>query len=381
MTLREMIENTKLANAGIERSGSIPGRPAVPWLTVVSLSVVMAYADGFWMMSLRGAVGAIERTEEPFASWLRESTLVLPVFVFAVLGAMTLALHLFGPELRKSSTVLTALLIVAAGTAAGIAFITLNSAYDYQLQSNQLQLIDSMSHTCAEGSCLALQQQASFGLQMRAVGYGSGILLVTNLVLVGWVVAIRGGRLDVSRTRRRTARGRGIDHRRLFLAAALVGSAAIHAAVVPEHFGEWAAAGVFFAILAAAQLALGLLSLGRRHRALLKAVAAVSIVPLALWLCSRTVGLPFGPAAGSPESAGMPDIAAGVLELGTLLVAVALLRDRDRLPRRPLVSAHIRSLPVVAAIAIGVLGLAGTAPAWFGNPGSSGNESVEFPHH
>ena len=130
-----MIENTKLANAGIERSGSIPGRPAVPWLTVVSLSVVMAYADGFWMMSLRGAVGAIERTEEPFASWLRGPA-VLPVFVFAVLGAMTLALHLFGPELRKSSTVLTALLIVAAGTAVGISVITVSSAYDYQLQSS-----------------------------------------------------------------------------------------------------------------------------------------------------------------------------------------------------------------------------------------------------
>ena len=88
----------------------------------------MAYADGFWMMSLRGAVGAIERTDEPFASWLRESTLVLPVFVFAVLGALTLALRLFGPELRKSSTVLTALLIVAAGTAVGMALITVSAA-------------------------------------------------------------------------------------------------------------------------------------------------------------------------------------------------------------------------------------------------------------
>jgi hypothetical protein len=377
-----MIENTRLANADIERRGSIPGRPAVPWLTVVSLAVVLAYADGFWMMSLRGAVGAIERTEEPFASWLRESTLVLPVFVFAVLGALTLALRLFGPELRTSSTVLTALLIAAAGTAVGVALIAVSSAYDYQLQSGQLQLIDSMSHTCAQGSCLALQEQASLALQVRAVGFGSGILLVTNLVLVGWVVAIRGGRLDVSRTRRRTARGRGIDHRRLFLAAALFGSAAIHAAVVPEHVSEWAGAGVFFAVLTAAQLALGLLLLRRRrHRALLLAVAAASIVPLALWLCSRTVGLPFGPAAGTPESAGLPDIAAGVLELCTLLVAVALLRDKDRLPSRQPVSAHIRSLPVVAAIAIGVLGLAGTGPAWFGNPDSSGNESVESPHH
>ncbi len=378
---REMIEDTRLADADSERSGSVPGRPAVPWLTVVSLSVVMAYADGFWMMSLRGAVGAIERTEEPFASWLRESTLVLPAFVFAVLGALTLALRLFGPVLRRRSTVLTALLVVAAGTAVGIALITVSAAYDYQLQSSQLQLIGSMSHTCPEGGCLALQEQASLGLQMRAVGYGSGILLVTNLVLVGWVVAIRGGRLDVIRTRRPTSRGRGIDHRALFLAAALFGSAAIHAAVVPEHLSQWAGAGVFFAILAAAQLAVGLLSFGQLHRALLLAVEAVSIVPLALWLCSRTVGLPFGPAAGAPESAGLADIACCVLELGTLLAAAALLRNKDRLPARQAASAHIRSLPVVAAIAVGVLGLAGTSPAWFGNPGGSGNESVQVHHH
>ena len=376
-----MIENTRLANADIDRSGSVPDRRAVPWLTVVSLSVVLAYADGFWMMSLRGAVGAIERTEEPFASWLRESTLVLPVFVFAVLGALTLALRLFGPVLRRSSTVLTVLLVVAAGTAVGMALITVSAAYDYQLQSSQLQLIGSMSHTCPDGSCLALQEQASLGLQMRAVGYGSGILLVTNLVLVGWVVAIRGGRLDVSRTRRPTSRGRGIEHRGLFLAAALFGSAAIHAAVVPEHLSQWAGAGVFFAILAAAQLAVGLLSLGRRHRAVLLAVAAISMVPLALWLCSRTVGLPFGPGVGVPEPAGLPDIAAGVLELGTLLAAVALLRDKGRRPIGPSLSAHIRSLPVVAAIAIGVLGLAGTGPAWFGNPGGSGDESVQVHHH
>ncbi|MFF2242713.1 hypothetical protein ACFVTM_00835 [Arthrobacter sp. NPDC058130] len=375
-----MIGNPKPAGADIEHSGPNPGREAVPWLTVASLAVVMAYADGFWMMSLRGAVGAIERTQEPFVGWLRESTLVLPVFVVAVLGALTLALHLFGPEPRKWSAVLTALLVVAAGTGVGIALIAVSSAYDYRLQSDQLQLIGSMSHTCAQHGCVTLQEQASLGLQMRAVGYGSGMLLVTNLVLVGWVVAIRGGRLDVSSIRRRTAPGTGSDHRRLFLAAALFGSAAIHAAVVPEHLREWAAAGVFFAILAAAQLALGLLLLGRRRRAVLLAVAAASVVPLALWLGSRTVGLPFGPTAGAPELAGLADIAAGVLELGALVAAVGLLRDKGQHPRRPPASAHIRSLPVVAAIAVGVLGLAGTAPAWFGNPDGSGNAAVTAPH-
>ena len=37
--------------------------------------------------------------------------------------------------------------------------------------------------------------------------------------------------------------------------AALLGSAAIHAAVIPEHLAEWPAAGGFFVLLAAAEIA------------------------------------------------------------------------------------------------------------------------------
>jgi hypothetical protein len=177
---------------------------AVPWLTVMPLAVVMSYADGFWMTSLRGAVGAIERTQEPFATWLRESTLALPVFVLAVAGALMLAARRFGPVLRKPRTIVaTALMVVAAGTLVGIYEVATSAAYDYQLQSTQLQEMSSMRSmgpTSAGGS-LALQERATLGLQVRAVGYGSGIILATNLVLVGWVVAIRGGRLNVRTTR------------------------------------------------------------------------------------------------------------------------------------------------------------------------------------
>ena len=43
-------------------------------------------------------------------------------------------------------------------------------------------------------------------LDVKAVGYGSGLILATNIVLVGWVVALRGGRLDVVPARRRPRR-------------------------------------------------------------------------------------------------------------------------------------------------------------------------------
>ncbi|MBO1269111.1 hypothetical protein [Arthrobacter cavernae] len=344
----------------------------------------MAYADGFWMISLRGAVGAIERTQGPFASWLRESTAALPVFVFGVLAALALALRWFGPVPSKPRTVMaTGLLVAAAGTLAGTAEIAASSAWDYHLQ---LQLMDS-SDRGSTGTAPSSLEQATLGLQLRAIGYGSGILFITNLVLIGWAVAIRGGRLTVSRTQPRTARGRQLGQAQLFLVTALFGSAAIHAAVVPEHLGEWAAAGAFFLVLSAAQFAAGLLVLRRRQRTVLPArtallaTAAVSIIPLALWLYSRTAGLPFGPGAGVPEPLGLPDSAAGALELGTLVLAMVLLRGRGRLPGRPPASAHIRALPVVAAIAVGVIGLAGTGAAWFDNPGRFGHESETISHY
>jgi hypothetical protein len=389
-----MREIAMTISATTERPDAVRGRLAVPWLTVMPLAVVMAYADGFWMTSLRGAVGAIERTDAPFASWLRESTLMLPVFVFAVLGALTLALRWFGPVLRTPRTVLAAaLLIVAAGTVVGIAEIAVSSAYDYGLQSSQLQLMDSMNHTCTQGGCLALQLQASLGLQVSAVGYACGILVVTNLVLVGWVVAVQGGRLDVSRTRRaaRTlpqpapatdGAHRRVDDLRRLLAAGLVGSAVIHAAVVPERLTEWAGAGMFFVVLAAVELAVAAVLLARPQPGVLLAAAIVSIGPLALWLYSRSVGMPFGPRAGVPEQVGLPDFTACALEVITLLVAVVLLRGKGRRRRRAAGSAHVSWLTLVAVIAVTAIGLAGSGGlAWFDDFGSSGDQSVISHQH
>jgi hypothetical protein len=207
--------STTSINATTEPPGTLRGRlSVVPWLTVVPLAVVLAFADGFWVISLRGAVGSIERTQAPFVSWLVESTLALPVFVLAVLGALTLAARWFGPAGHKTKAVVaTVLLIVAAGTLVGIGALAISSGYDYHLQSSQAPVMDPMPSTGMDsmpsmgtdsmGSIGSTPQpnHGSLALQARAVGLGSGILLVTNLALVSWVVAIRGGRLDVRKTR------------------------------------------------------------------------------------------------------------------------------------------------------------------------------------
>jgi hypothetical protein len=355
-------------------------QPGVPWPTVISLAVVLAYADGFWMTSLRGAVGAMQTTQSPFATWWRESTLVIPVFVVAVLGVLMLARRWFGPVLRRPRTVVaTVLLIVTAGTVVGLAQIAVGAAYDYHLQSAQLRMMDLMQSMCT-GNCLPQQQHDTLATSIRGGLYVSRWLLLTNLVLVGWLVALRGGRVSLATSR--PARGSSTDAApvtssrftdiRLLAVAGLLGSAAIHAAVVPEHLKEWNDAGVFFIVLTAAELAVAAAILLRpQQRAWLLAAAVISIGPLLVWSYSRTAGMPFGPEAGVPEAVGVPDCVACALELATLVTAVVLLRATGWL-RRPAASAHLRALTFVAVIAFTAIGLAGTGPSWF-NDGFSGS--------
>jgi hypothetical protein len=172
---------------------------------------MMAYADGFWMTSLQGAIGAIERTQGPFLRWLSDSTMMLPVFVLAAWAALRLGHRRYGQVLRAPRPVLvTALLATLAGTAVGIVALAVSSAYDYHLQSELLQLLQTThGHThpvvpAPDGACVGACQarSATLDLHVRAVKDASAVLLLTNLVLVGWVVALRGGQLDPVRRNR-----------------------------------------------------------------------------------------------------------------------------------------------------------------------------------
>ena len=210
------------------------GRPRVPWSTVALLTVVMAYGDGFWLTSLQGAIGAVERAGGPIASWLRVSTLMAPAFGFAVWKALTAAQRRYGPELHTPRTVVAAALLVAvAGSVVGIGGVAASSAYDYNLQSTQLQQTETThahpvtadraqgvagatapggavgpTQGLGAGSCTATCQalRSTLAVHVRGVGYAGGVLLLTNVLLVGWVVALRGGRLGAAPGRRGDSR-------------------------------------------------------------------------------------------------------------------------------------------------------------------------------
>lgn len=343
------------------------GRAAVPWATVLTLATVLAFADGFWVTSLRGAVGAIERTQSPFVSWLRESTVVLPVYAFAVLGALMLARRWFGPVLRARTVVATGLLVVAAATLVGVTETVVSAVYDYRLQTSQLQMMDAMRALCSK-SCLAERQHSTYVAHVQGVLLIGRWMVLTNLVLVAWIVAMWGGRVKLASTRSGTAataaatpgRSNGVRDLRLLLVGALAASAAVHIAVVPEHLTEWGAAGMFFIVLSVWELAVAGMLLARlEERLMLLAAAAVSAGPLVVWLYSRTAGLPFGPEAGTPEAIGLPDLLACALELASLVVALVLLVAPAWARRRRPASAHATALVALALAAATLIGVAG----------------------
>ncbi len=378
---------TEAAYAAQTPSVPLPARwRALPWSTLVPLALVMDFADEFWVISLRGAAGAMERTQGPFASWLAESVLVLPVFLGAVLAALALALRLSGPVLRGRWALGRAVLLVAgAGFLAGATVLVASSAWDLRLELGHVAAMSTTTGTCA-AACRRGLDTATWVLQAKSVVYGSALLLATNAVLVVWVVALRGGRLDVTSPSGRRARplptpfppapllvgrdlGRDLDRDlgrdlRWVGAAALTGAAVVHLAVVPEHLADWSAAGVFFVLLAVAEVGVALLVLRQPNRAVVWLVALASVGPLALWAWSRAVGLPFGPEAGVAEAVGPADVAACFLTLTSLAAAVALLAGGRRL-RRPRVSAYTAGLVLAGVASVTALGIGGSGLGWW----------------
>lgn len=181
----------------------------VGWTTVAVLAVLLAFADGFVLTSVLGAVGAIERAQQPFAFWLRTSALTVPGFVLAVLVALAVARRLLGPVLRgPGRVVVAALLIAVAGGAVSTGEMVVSAGYDYRLQSELAQTMDRThpgavapgqvtDPTACTGMCAA--QQAQFDVDLRAARLGSVLALGADLVVVGWVLAMRGGGLETNR--------------------------------------------------------------------------------------------------------------------------------------------------------------------------------------
>ena len=133
-------------------------------------------------------------------------------------------------------------------------------------------------------------------------------------------------------------------------AAACLGAAVIHFTVAPAHLDENGLHGAFFLSVGWAQLAIAFaLARWPAVRTTWAAAAAVDAAVVAVWVLTRTAGLP----GEDPEAVGFPDLLATVLEVGVVLAALAALRPA--VARRPAPRLHPVLAGVAAVALIGVV--------------------------
>src|SRR3954452_11899159 len=125
---------------------------------------------------------------------------------------------------------------------------------------------------------------------------------------------------------------------RVGVCTALTGAAVIHGTVVSEHYAQWRLAGLFFLGTQLVEVFLVLAAVYFWGRTTAQLIVVTSVGTVAVWLLSRTLGMPFGPAAFRvPEAVGVPDIACCLLELAAAALAArwAFTRAGATLPARP----------------------------------------------
>jgi hypothetical protein len=128
-----------------------------------------------------------------------------------------------------------------------------------------------------------------------------------------------------------------------FVGACVIVSGFVHGFVAPEHFREWWGYGVFFLAASICLIGFGLALVTdaidprympgdvHRLRRVMYAIGAIGNVSiLALYVLTRTVGIPLGPGSGSVESVGAIDLVAKSTEVLAVAGLVVLLIKTHR---------------------------------------------------
>lgn len=124
----------------------------------------------------------------------------------------------------------------------------------------------------------------------------------------------------------------------------------IHFAMIPAHSGDGLTDPIGFAVVGWFQLIVaGLILADRGGRRVYQVALAGNLVVLALYLWSRTAGLPVGSHSGVAEDFGTIDVTASLCALGVVLLSTHILLARERV-------AIGRLAPALGAVA--VLGVA-----------------------
>jgi len=125
------------------------------------------------------------------------------------------------------------------------------------------------------------------------------------------------------------------SERTMLLVALALAAGVIHGRALFDHATHYWLFGLFFGVLTYAQV-LWAFGIYRRpdDRRWLMPAAVGSLAIVAIWLVTRTVGLPIGPWAGRAEPFGIADIAATIDELVLAAVIIAMLRPQGGVAAR-----------------------------------------------
>jgi hypothetical protein len=138
------------------------------------------------------------------------------------------------------------------------------------------------------------------------------------------------------------------------VASASTGAAAIHYAVVAEHFDEWWGFGLFFVASAVAQLVWAVAVMASRSRFLIWVGVIGNAAIVLLWVVTRTVGTLVGPEPATPEPIGLADSVATAFEL-IIVVAGTWLAWSDGI--RPALSSRLAWVVSGVALVVTSVGL------------------------
>lgn len=110
----------------------------------------------------------------------------------------------------------------------------------------------------------------------------------------------------------------------LLIAAVAVTGALIHIGAAVDHFAEFPPYTVVFLILAGVQIGWAAMIVRRPSDRVLQFGCVFNLSIIALWIASRTVGVPIAPQPWVPEAVGVADLIETASEIVVVLALLSL---------------------------------------------------------
>lgn len=136
------------------------------------------------------------------------------------------------------------------------------------------------------------------------------------------------------------------------LATLSLGAAAIHFAVIGEHFAEYVLFGVFFALIGWFEVLWAIAYVMRPTRRLAGAAVVVNAATVLIWGWAHLIGLPFGPDPGHVEPTRTTDLMATLFEIVLVIGLASSLIRRPRSQALTPARAAVFAI-LIAAVAFG----------------------------